>query len=134
MFVQNLQRAMVSDRREAIIKGSVIPSFSKSIKIALGLAGLGVATGGPAVPIITALGAFACSKNLTKKERALLLDDIVIEIEVLDKEIQVAENNNNYKKMRELMKTKRELERQYARIQYNVRVGKDIIPSRNADS
>ena len=134
MFVQNLQRAMVSDRREAIIKGSVIPSFSKSIKIALGLAGLGVATGGPAVPIIAALGAFACSKNLTKKERALLLDDIVIEIEVLDKEIQVAENNNNYKKMRELMKTKRELERQYARIQYNVRVGKDIIPSRNADS
>ena len=30
--------------------------------------------------------------------------------------------------MRQLMKTKKELERQAARIHYNIRIGKDVIP------
>ena len=135
-LVKSMKDALISDRREAIIKGSVIPSFSKCIKIAVALAGIGkvaaIGTGAafnPVVPLVIALGGFAMSKRLTKKERLLLLDDIEIEIEVLDKEIANAESHNQMKKLRALMKYKKDLQRQYQRIRYNARVGKDILPN-----
>lgn len=128
-FMKSLKAAMISDSREAIIKGQVIPSFSKCIKIGIALAGSFVVTGfNPVVPLILAIGGFAISKNLTRKERILLLDEIETEIEVLDKEIQIAESNNKMKRLRALLKQKKELQRQYQRIRYNIRVGKDILP------
>ena len=81
--------------------------------------------------VITVIGGLAMSKRLTNKERALLLDDIEIEIEVLDKEISMAESKNQMKKLRVLMRTKKDLQRQYQRIKYGIRVGKDILPSSN---
>ena len=126
MLVKSMKNALVSDRREAIIKGSVIPSFSKCIKMGIGLAALGIIN--PVLAIITAVGGFAASKRLTKKERALLLDDIDVELEMLEKEIQNAEARGQMKKLRALMRTKKELQRQYQRINMNIRVGKDIIP------
>lgn len=127
-LVKGMKDALISDRREAIIKGSVIPSFSKCVKIAIGLAGLGLATGNPLVPLLTAVGGFAVSKRLTQKERILLLDEIETELEVLEKEISIAESKNQLKKYRALLKYKKDLQRQYQRIRYNIRVGKDILP------
>ena len=129
MFMRNLNKALISDRREAIIKGSVIPSFSKCIKIGILLAGLGWVTSNPAIPCIIALGGLAVSKRLTSKERTLLLDDIAVELQVIDKEIQMAESKDQTKKLRELLRTKKELQRQYQRIRYNSRIGKDLLPS-----
>ena len=129
-FIKSCKQALISDRREAIIKGSVIPSFSKCIKISLVLAGLGFATGGIAVPVLTAIGGLIASKKLTQRERSLLLDDIEVEILVIDKELQIADSNNQINKYRALMKMKKDLQRQYQRIKFNVRVGKDIIPSK----
>lgn len=125
-LVKSMQQALVSDRREAIIKGSVIPSLSKAIKWGCVIAGTSIIN--PIAPVVTAIGAFAMSKKLTKKERTLLLDDIEIELKVIDKEIGMAESDNNTKKMRALMKEQRNLQRQYQRIKYNIRVGKDLIP------
>lgn len=127
-LVKSMKSALISDRREAIIKGSVIPSFSRCVKICIGLAGLGLATRNPMVPLITAIGGFAVSKNLTKKERILLLDEIETELDVVEKEISIAESKNQMKKYRALLKYKKDLQRQYQRIKYNVRVGKDILP------
>lgn len=128
-FVRNVKNVLISDRRESIIKGSVIPSFSKCIKIGIGLIGLGVVTQNPLVPIIAAIGGLAMSKKLTQKERLLLLDEIETELEVIEKEIQIADSKNQMKKLRALMRTKKDLQRQYQRIKYNIRVGKDLIPS-----
>ena len=128
LFVKGMKNALISDRREAIIKGSVIPSFSRCVKLCIGLAGLGVVSGNPLVPVIVAIGGFAMSKRLTAKERVLLLDEIEIELEVLDKEIAAAESRNQLKKYRELLRYKKDLQRQYQRIRYNLRVGKDILP------
>jgi hypothetical protein len=127
-FSKAVKNALISDRREAIIKGSVIPSFSKSIKICLGLIGLGLVTQNPIVPIIAAFGGLAVSKNLTKKERVLLLDEIETELEVVEKEIANADAKNQIKKYRALLQYKKDLQRQYQRIKYNIRVGKDILP------
>ena len=127
VFTKGLKDAMISDRREAIIKGSIIPSFGKCIKIGIGLAGIAVFTH-PIIAIITAIGGFAISKHLTYKERMLLLDDIEVELDVVEKEISLAESRNQMNKYRQLQKYKKELQRQYQRIKYNVRVGKDILP------
>ena len=41
-FMKAIEKSLTSDRREAIIKGSIIPSFSKCIKTALVVAGVGL--------------------------------------------------------------------------------------------
>ena len=127
-FVKTMKNALVSDRREAIIKGSVIPSFSRCMKICISLAGLGFVTGNPVIPLMVAMGGFAVSKRLTQKERILLLDEIETELQVVDKEIANADAKNQIKKYRALLKYKKDLQRQYQRIRYNIRVGKDILP------
>jgi hypothetical protein len=127
-FAKAVKNAFISDRRESIIKGSVIPSFSKSIKIAIGLAGLGIVSGNPIVPIVAAIGGLAVSKKLTKRERILLLDEIETELDVVEKEIANADAKNQIKKYRALLQYKKDLQRQYQRIKYNVKVGKDILP------
>ena len=126
MFVNNVKKMLVSDRREAIIKGSVIPSFHRCILASIGLAGLAIIN--PIFAVIALIGGIGVSKSLTKKERALLMDDITVELEVLEKEISNAESRGQMKKLRALLKTKKELQRQYQRIKYNIRIGKDIIP------
>ena len=135
-LVKSMKSCLVSDRREAIIKGSLIPSFSRCIKNGIALAGVGAASGAIAgsaavavtVPAIIALGGIAMSKRLTKKERMLLLDDIETELDVVEKELAIAESNNKMNQYRALLQYKKELQRQYQRIRYNIRVGKDILP------
>ena len=132
LFVKSMKNALVSDRREAIIKGSVIPSFSRCVKYAIGLAGMGLITGNPLIPLLTAMTGLAVSKRLTQKERMLLLDEIETELEVVDKEISMAESKNQMKKYRQLLNYKKNLQRQYQRIRYNIRIGKDILPGSSA--
>lgn len=137
-FAKGLKDALISDRREAIIKGTILPSFSRCLKIGIVFAGLSAASMkvmpgyGVMVPVIMALGGFAASKEITKRERALILDDIETELEVLEKELQVAETENNMNKYRTLLQYKKELQRQYQRIRYNLRVGKELTPSASA--
>ena len=132
-FMKAIHDGLVSDRREAIIKGSIIPSFSRCVKYAIGLVGLGgismVLVGNILPVIILSLGGFAMSKKLTKRERMLLLDEIEIELEVVDKEIANAESKNQMKKYKKLLAYKKDLQRQYQRIKYNVKIGKDIMPN-----
>lgn len=125
-FATATKNALVSDSREAIIKGQVVPSFSRCIKGAVILAG--VAAFNLPAAVIGGLGALALSHKLTKTERLLLLDEIETELEVVDKELQLADSNNQINKYRELLKIKKNLQRQYQRIKYNIRVGKDILP------
>lgn len=127
--VNGMKQSLSTNRREAIIKGSIIPSFSNCIKNAIGLAGLGILTNGVVVPIIVAIGGMAVSKKLNDRERALLLDEIETELEVIDKEISIAESNNKIKKYRALLRYKKELQRQYQRIRYNLKIGKHMVPS-----
>ena len=132
-FMKAIHDGLVSDRREAIIKGSVIPSFSRLIKDCLALVAIGgvsAALVGTILPaVIVAFGGFAISKKLTQKERMLMLDDIEVELDIVEKEIATAESRNQMKKYRALLKYKKDLQRQYQRIKYNVRIGKDILPN-----
>ena len=123
-LARSMKQAVVSDRREAIIKGSIIPSFSKLVKTAIALAG--VALINPICSIVAIVGGLAASKYLTHKERSLMLDEIEIEMKVVEKELQMAENNNNMKKYRELMTFQKKLQREHSRIRYGLKAGRDL--------
>lgn len=118
--MKGAERAMTTDNREAIIKGSILPSASKIIKMAIINAGL-IAIHQPAIAVIGTLAYLACSKAFKAKERQMLIDEIEIEIEMCDKYIQIAESKNDMKALKQLMTTKRELTRQLQRIKFNMK-------------
>ena len=60
----------------------------------------------------------AVSKHSTNKERALLLDEIDIELDALEKEISNAESRNQMKRYRILLTHKKKLQREKQRIKY----------------
>ena len=120
-MVKSIEGAMTNDRREAIIKGSVIPSASKCLKIGIAAAGVAAFTD-PVVAVLGLLGGLANSKRLNTKERQLLMDEIEIELKIVDKEIGMAENNDDTNKLRTLMQYKKTLEREYQRLKYNMKV------------
>ena len=117
---KSIDNALTSNRREAIIKGSIIPSFSRIIKFAIG--------GGilfkinPGIAAITALGALIRSKSLNKKERYLLMDEIETELSVVDKELEIADRDGDIKKYRNLLTFKKKLQREMQRIRYDMNI------------
>lgn len=117
---KGLENSLMNDNREAIIRGRVLPSASKTIKIAL-------ATGAawainPAIAVIGALGAFACSSKLKAKERQLVLDDIEIELKMCDRYLKAAEEKNDMKAIKQIEIAQRNLQRQQQRIKYKMHV------------
>lgn len=118
-FSRSVESALTNDRREAIIKGSVIPSFSKCIKAAIAAGGV-AAIAGPTAAVIGAIGALGASKHLNDKERMLLLDEIDVELKVVEKELQIAENNNDMKKYRQLLAYQRKLKKEDFKLRYKL--------------
>lgn len=124
-FMKNVERALTSDRREGIIKGSLIPSFSKCIKSAMLVGGISFIN--PILGIITAMGMIGTSKALNQRERNLIYDEIETELKVIEKEIEIANNDGNMKKYRVLLQYQKRLERERQRIKYGIKVkGRDL--------
>ena len=117
---KGLETAMMNDNREAIIKGRVLPSASKCIKIALTVGAAWAIN--PAIAVIGAIGAFACSKKLKAKERQLVLDDIEIELKMCERYLRQAEERNDMEKIRQIEIMQRNLQRQQQRIKYKMNV------------
>lgn len=123
-FKKSIERALTNDNRESIIKGSILPSFSKIVKMCIINAGL-IIFGkeiGFASAVIGTLGYFAVNGKFKAKERQMVIDEIEIELEMCEKYINIAEQKNDMKALRQLLTTKKELERQRQRIKYKMRV------------
>ena len=128
---RGIDDALKTNNREAVIKGKLIPSMSKAIKIALTLGAAWIVN--PAIAIITAIGGFICMNKMQDKERQLLLDDIEVEIKMCERYISKEENNGNLKKVREYERLLRSLQRQQQRIKYKMNVEHNMkAPSADA--
>lgn len=114
------ERSLTVGNREAVIRGSVIPSASKVIKAAIVTGGAALIN--PVIAVIGLLGTLAVSKKYKVKERQLILDDIEIELKMVDKYIKLAEDKNDLKATKELLVIQRNLERQRQRIKYKMQV------------
>lgn len=117
-FMNSIEDSKDNDRRNAIIQGKTIPSFSKCVKTAIALAGAGVVTANVMVPIIGAVGLLARSNHLDNKERQQLMDEIEIELKALDKEIELADKEDDLDKYRKLLRMQKKLQHEYQRIRY----------------
>lgn len=126
-ITKGIQQALTSDRREAIIKGSIIPSFSKMIKSAIAVGGIGIFTG-PVGAAIAAVGMFAASKALNERERRLIYDEIDTELQVVEKQIQLAENEGDMNQYRFLLNYQKKLMREKHRIKYGIHMSGRTIP------
>ena len=123
----------MNENREAVIKGRILPSASKCIKIACVLGATWVVN--PAVAVIAAVGGFAMSQKLKAKERKLVLDDIEIELKMVERYIKQAEDKDDLKKVRQLEIIQRSLQRQKQRLKYKMHVeyrqGTISVPENN---
>ena len=120
-FKKSIENSLTNDNREAVIKGSILPSFSKIIKLCIVNAGL-LAADLPVVAIIGTLGYIAINGKFKHRERQMVIDEIEIELKICDKYIEIAEQKNDMKALKQLLTTKRELERQLQRIKYKMQV------------
>lgn len=125
-FIKSAERALTNNNREAVIKGSLIPSASKCIKAAIVTGAAWLVN--PALAVIGAIGAIGISKKLQRKERQLILDDIDIELEMCEKYLKIAEEKDDMKATRNLLQTKRALQRQQQRLKYSMSVNFDTPP------
>lgn len=126
-FLNSMEKAIRSDRREAIIKGSIIPSFSRCIKLAITFTGVSIIN--PVAGLISAMGYFATSKLLNRREKQLIYDEIETELKVVEKQIQLAENDGDMNQYRFLLNYQKKLARERQRIRYNLKVNGRPIPS-----
>ena len=125
-IINSIEKSMTSDRREAIIKGRLLPSFTSMVKYAIAMAGAGYAFG-PIGAVITAVGIFAVNKALTYREKQMILDEIETELKVVEKQISIAENDQDMKQYRTLLNVQKKLVRERQRIKYNMKaVGKNL--------
>lgn len=118
---KSAERALDSDNREAVIKGSVLPSASKLIKLTITNAALGILIN-PAVAVIGTLGYLALAKGTRDKQKRAILDEIEIELKMCQKYIDLAESKNDLKALKKLYTIQRNLERQRAKIKYNLQI------------
>lgn len=120
-FTKKVEDMFKSNNREAVIKGSIIPSASKMLKMALA-AGLTAWLLHPVVAVIGILGYIGVSKVLQNKERQLVLDEIDTELQMVDKYIQQAEAKDDMVALKNLLTTKKRLQREYTRVKYKIKI------------
>lgn len=129
-FMRNIEKAMTSDRREGIIKGSLIPSFSKCMKSAIAIGAISFVN--PVLGLITAMGMIGVSKKLNRREKQLIYDEIETELKVVEKEIEMANNDGDMKKYRCMLQYQKKLERERQRIKYGIKAhGRDAVLYKN---
>ena len=115
-FVRSMKNSLSGNRREAIIRDQLCPSLSKMIKIGIPVAATAIIN--PIIPAISALSWMVLSKVATDKEVAFILDEFDIELKVLDREIQKAEQGGSPEKYRKLLTIQKKLMREKQKIQY----------------
>ena len=121
-----------SENREAVIAGNILPKASRIIKLAI-TAGVGYFIN-PAISVIVVLGYLGMSMDAQSKERRKVLEEIELELEMTNRYLKKAEDDGNLEKQRELLKIKKKLESQKARLMYNMAFKHgEALPSKGRD-
>ena len=121
-----------SENREAVIAGNILPKASRIIKLAI-TAGVGYFIN-PAISEIVVLGYLGMSLDAQSKERRKVLEEIELELEMTNRYLKKAEDDGSLEKQRELLKIKKKLESQKARLMYNMAFKHgEALPGKNKD-
>lgn len=123
---RSIEKTLTTDKREQVIKGSVIPSFSKVIKLALVTCAAWAIH--PVAGIIMAVGALGASKALNHREKEMVLDEIEVELRVVNREIARCGDTAKPEKYRTLVQYQRRLERERHRIKMSMTTNGRRVP------
>lgn len=118
-YVKKAESSVTLKSKEAVIKGQLLPSASKIIKLAL----VGTATFAinPAIAVIGSLGAIGISKSATRKERQIILDELEVHLKIVDRKINQAESDGDNKQLEELYRLQTKLTNERNRIRYRMK-------------
>lgn len=105
-------------RRAQLLQGQCIPSFSKCMKSGLALIASGVATGNIIVPMIGAFGMMGHNKYLNDQQRKQLIGEIEIELKIVEKQIDMAEKEDDLTQYRQLLMVQRKLQHEAQRLRF----------------
>ena len=75
------------------------------------------------------MGALGVSGALNAREKKLLMDEIDTELKVVEKQIEIAQNDGDMNQYRFLLNYQKKLTREYQRIRYGLKVSGRDIPS-----
>lgn len=123
-----IETSITNSNREAVIRGSILPSFSTLIKMIIASAGAIALKVNIGVIVAGWIGALACRAIMTNKERTVVLDDIESEIEVVEKKMAIAEREEDFDKYKELLKLSKKLKREAQRIRYKINATGRSVP------
>lgn len=115
-----MEKALTQENREAVIKGEILPPASKIIKLAI-TSGLAWVVN-PALAVVGLLGTFAMSAKIRIKERQMVLDELDVELQMVEKYIRLAEEKNDMKALRELLMIQKKLQAQESRLRYKMKI------------
>lgn len=105
-------------RRAQLIQGQAIPTFSQCMKSGLALMAAGVITGNVMIPIITGFGMMGTNKFLNDKQRKQLIEEIEIELNIVSKQLDMAEKEDDLKTYRQLLMVQRKLQHEAQRLRF----------------
>lgn len=120
-YANKFARSLSDDdekRRAQLLQGQAIPSFSKCFKTGLGLIAAGVATGNILVPMIGALGIMGNNKFLNDKQRKQLIGELEIELKVVEKQLDMAEKDDDLTQYRQLLMVQRKIQHEIQRLRF----------------
>ena len=120
LISHSIEKSLTSESRESVIRGEILPSMSKCVKLAIMTGGAFLIS--PALAIVALIVRFVISKRIQAKERQLVLNELDVELNMVDRYIRQAEEKNDLKKVRELLLIKKKLQSQYARLRYNLKI------------
>ena len=106
-----------AEARMQVIKGQMLPPLSKCLKTIL-LAGL-IAIINPWLGLLAIIVKYVTSKNATKEERQAVCDELEVEIQMIDRKIQDAVDEKDYKLERKLRLLKKKMLVQYSKISFD---------------
>ena len=116
----SIEKSLTAENREAVIRGEILPSMSKCVKLAILTGGAFLIS--PAIAIVALVVRYVISKRIQSKERQLVLNELDVELNMVDRYIRQAEEKNDLKRVKELLLTKKKLQSQYARLRYNLKI------------
>ena len=106
-----------ADARIQIVKGRMLPSLSKCIKAILVAGGLSFVS--IYLGILYLVIKYVTSKNAVATERQAVCDELEVEVQMIDRRIQEAVDDKDFKKERKLRLLKKKILTHFAKISYD---------------
>lgn len=112
-----LKKNVANKNREAVLRGSLLPSLSSMIKLGT-TAGALTALGQPILGMLTLIGGVGVSAKATREERLAIADELTVQQKIVDKRLAIADSDNDVETYAMLLKIKNRIIKEKARITY----------------